>query len=300
MDDTTFWTLAIFIFIIVIFILWLFFGGHEYQFTGLNFLNINDSTNKPIDNSIESSDESSSDNETACNDILVKSMKSQKESNSINSIGSIDKIDLIKSQKEIKHESSSYIMMPTVIKKLPSLDLNYYLDNDIILKKFSNLPKKKHMKPRKTANESRGEQICRNILQVYFDKPFVSIRPDFLVNTETNVNLELDCFNEELNLALEYNGYQHYVFPNKFHKTLQDFEDQRRRDDLKVRVCERLSIYLIVVPYDIPYDRLPKYIEYFLPENVKYRRDNGIEDDTSNFYEDDNNSKKMKPKHGFI
>ena len=44
---------------------------------------------------------------------------------------------------------------------------------------------------------------------------FSPIRPNFLVDPQTNYKLELDGYNEELNIAFEYNGIQHYKFVKK-------------------------------------------------------------------------------------
>ena len=89
-----------------------------------------------------------------------------------------------------------------------------------------------------------------------------------MVNPETGKNLELDGYNSDLKLAFEYNGIQHYVYPNRFHKTVKEFEDQVRRDVFKKDACSLSGIYLIVIPYNIPYTDIPKYIEYYLPENA--------------------------------
>src|SRR5665648_148 len=95
----------------------------------------------------------------------------------------------------------------------------------------------------------KSEEKCRNILETLFNSEFPSVRPDFLKNPETKRKLELDCYNEELKLALEYSGKQHYIFPNHFHKTKEDFLKQIRRDDYKKRVCIYKGVKLIVVPY---------------------------------------------------
>ena len=69
-------------------------------------------------------------------------------------------------------------------------------------------------KRRAPPKESRGEAECRRVLQNMFKRPFNGARPDFLRNPVTggNFNLELDCFNSEMRLAVEYNGVQHYKY----------------------------------------------------------------------------------------
>lgn len=116
---------------------------------------------------------------------------------------------------------------------------------------------------------SRGEKICREFLEQHYGKPFPNCRPDFLRNPETGQNLELDCYNDELGIAVEYSGMQHYVYPNHCHKNYEQFEKQLRRDKFKLRQCEANNVYLIRVPYTIRFKDIPDYIYQRLPENRK-------------------------------
>ena len=115
--------------------------------------------------------------------------------------------------------------------------------------------------------DSKGEVECRRVLETIFKKPFNKARPDFLNNPVTggNFNLELDCFNEELGLAVEYNGVQHYKFVPFFHKNNEAFLNQKYRDDMKRRICKEHKIALIEVPYTVKVDD----IEYFLKSEIK-------------------------------
>ena len=112
----------------------------------------------------------------------------------------------------------------------------------------------------KRKNESNGEAICRAAFQAIYQLPFSSVRPNFLKNPETGRNLELDGYNEELGIAFEYNGKQHYVFPNCWHTTRDVFDAQIRRDIFKHEVCRRAGITLIPIPYTIPHVQLYDYI----------------------------------------
>ena len=71
-------------------------------------------------------------------------------------------------------------------------------------------------------------------------------RPCWLRNT-TGYAMELDMVCPELNIAVEYNGRQHYFFPNDFHKTRQEFDDQVKRDDLKRTLCARKGMRLVEI-----------------------------------------------------
>lgn len=108
---------------------------------------------------------------------------------------------------------------------------------------------------------SSGETKCREYLEEIFDRSFDKIRPDWLNNPVTNCNLELDCYNDELKLALEYNGKQHYDFIPFFHKTKQNYQAQLYRDVIKRLTCEKMGIKLIEVPYTISLDSLPDFID---------------------------------------
>jgi hypothetical protein len=134
--------------------------------------------------------------------------------------------------------------------QIPSLlIILYYLwyskSNNIILQHY---PKYKR------------EEMCREILERHFNKPFPRVRPDFLKNPYTLRNLELDCYNDELKIALEYCGYQHYNYPNPFHKSKEEFEKLKERDKYKINTCKRLGIKLIIVPYWISDSELKDYI----------------------------------------
>ena len=121
---------------------------------------------------------------------------------------------------------------------------------------------------------SRGEYLCCYILEEIFHKPFYRVRPDFLKNPETGYNLEIDCYNEELKLGVEYNGETHNKWPNYTGQTFEDFTKQVRRDQFKVDQCDRAGVYLITVPSSVPESCMKKYIEYLLPWNVKAREKN--------------------------
>lgn len=104
---------------------------------------------------------------------------------------------------------------------------------------------------RKEGFESRGEKRTREFLESYFGRPFTKARPDFLNNDVTGgrYNMEIDCFNEELKLGVEYNGQQHYNYIPYFHATKDAFYNQKYRDKLKKIYCMERGITLIEIPY---------------------------------------------------
>lgn len=116
---------------------------------------------------------------------------------------------------------------------------------------------------------SKGEIECRKVLQEIFGRSFNKARPDFLRNPVTGgyFNLELDCFDSELRIAVEYNGIQHYQYVSYFHKNKEAFLNQKYRDDMKRRICRENGILLIEVPYTVKNEEIRSYIEAELTRN---------------------------------
>jgi hypothetical protein len=115
--------------------------------------------------------------------------------------------------------------------------------------------------------DSAGERECRRVLQELFNQPFNRARPNFLRNPiNKKFNLELDCYNENYNLAVEYNGAQHYKFIPYFHKNREAFLNQKYRDELKKRLCNENNVMLIEVPHTVKIKDIKKYLMKKLAE----------------------------------
>lgn len=120
-----------------------------------------------------------------------------------------------------------------------------------------------YYKPSKTKKkkESKGEFICRGVLEDYFGVPFPNQRPSYMFNNTTKKPLELDCFNENLRLAVEYSGIQHYKYTPYFHRNgPEDFRKQVERDELKRKICKKLGIKLIEIPYTVSHKKIKPYL----------------------------------------
>ncbi len=116
---------------------------------------------------------------------------------------------------------------------------------------------------------SHGERICCQVMEEITGKPFGTVRPNFLKNPETGRNLEIDCYNHELRIGVEYNGEQHYKWPNFTRHTYEQFIQQARRDQYKIGTCDDCGIYLITVPYTVNHDEIKQYIVDHLPPSIK-------------------------------
>ena len=95
---------------------------------------------------------------------------------------------------------------------------------------------------------SNGENMMRDLLEntIFPDKKFPTIRPEFLRNPETGWPLELDCYNEEMKLAFEFQGVQHYESIRRFGGEKR-FEQQHKKDQLKRELCLKEGIDLIEI-----------------------------------------------------
>jgi hypothetical protein len=95
---------------------------------------------------------------------------------------------------------------------------------------------------------SNGENMMRDLLEntIFPDKKFPTIRPEFLKNPETGWPLELDCYNDEMKLAFEFQGSQHYR-PIKRYGGQKRFEQQQKQDQLKRELCAEKKIVLIEI-----------------------------------------------------
>lgn len=104
-----------------------------------------------------------------------------------------------------------------------------------------------------------SERMCRAFFETIFEKSFLKIKPAWLRNEKGN-KMELDGYCEELKLAFEYNGIQHYKQNNFLHQN-QNFEQRKRDDSLKRMQCfNEKGIILIEVPYTIPENDMERYI----------------------------------------
>lgn len=108
---------------------------------------------------------------------------------------------------------------------------------------------------------SKGESKCKEFVEFFFQQPFDKCRPQFLQNPVTKENLELDMFNADLALGIEYNGAQHYNYNSFMHNNSKDkFYNQQYRDLIKKDLCEKNNIRLIVVPYTVQENQIASFL----------------------------------------
>ncbi len=102
-----------------------------------------------------------------------------------------------------------------------------------------------------------NEEKCRYIFQELFLKQFPK-------NRLVLDGLELDGYCEDLHLAFEYQGKQHYEFMVFFHQDdKNNFFKGQANDKKKIKLCRHKKIVLIVIPYWESYsdDNLVRFIK---------------------------------------
>lgn len=163
---------------------------------------------------------------------------------------------------------SQFVTLTNKIKELIDENNNLKRENRKLKTKIKDENAIAGIVEKKESDISEGEKKCKSVLKNKFPgHEFVTIRPDWLKNKKTKRNLELDLYCDKLKLAVEYNGEQHYKHSDYFHKK-KSLEDQVERDDIKIKLCKKMNIFLIVISYDDD-------IEVVLNRNLeKYKKTN--------------------------
>jgi hypothetical protein len=101
------------------------------------------------------------------------------------------------------------------------------------------------------------EDKVREIIERIFGEKFVKIRPEWLINPNTNRRLELDGYCDKIKVAFEYDGEFHY----EIHDTEEWKENVRKikiKDRIKDSICKKEGVFLIRISFKVK-DR-EKYI----------------------------------------
>lgn len=110
-----------------------------------------------------------------------------------------------------------------------------------------------------------SERACRVVFESLMKKPFPPARPSWL-KRRNGSQLQLDGFNEELSLAFEHQGIQHYKFVKRFHKNIKGFNLVQARDKEKLEICKNHHINLIYIPQVFSLTKLEDLAEFISNE----------------------------------
>lgn len=124
--------------------------------------------------------------------------------------------------------------------KPSSVEKEALMNIRIMHKKFERMKDKKSSKAERFIKDiinKKGLVYCK---EYSFKDLIGTIKPlrfDFAV-----------IYKDRLTL-IEYQGSQHYIYPNTFHKRKEDFDLQQNRDKQKKQYCEKHGIKLLEISY---------------------------------------------------
>lgn len=104
------------------------------------------------------------------------------------------------------------------------------------------------------------EEVCRQTLVEAFGKKFNKTRRLEWLKTAEGARMEIDCYDEELKIGVEYNGAQHYTEIKQWHRDDSAFQRQQERDKVKRQLCEEHGLTLIEVPYTVHIDKIRDFL----------------------------------------
>jgi len=112
-------------------------------------------------------------------------------------------------------------------------------------------------------NDSFHENYSRHIISKLFQQFFIKINPYWMYNPIQNSYLELDLYNKDLNIAIEYNGPCHY-FMNEKTKNENSYITLRAKDYIKQMLCIKNNICFITIPYFVDLLFIKLYISFII------------------------------------
>ena len=95
--------------------------------------------------------------------------------------------------------------------------------------------------------ESRGESKIGTFLKLNKIK---YIRQFKFNDCRDKYPLPFDFYLPKYNTLIEYNGIQHYRYTPIFHRNVHGFEQQQKRDNIKINYCEINNINLLIIKYN--------------------------------------------------
>jgi hypothetical protein len=112
-------------------------------------------------------------------------------------------------------------------------------------------PKNKAKKPVET--RWKGEVKLFDILNYLLPKCHYCINGYYSwLPSPNGAPMQLDWYSDELGLAFEYEGIQHYKYIKHFHKSKTEFKYLQECDKLKEKYCKLEGVVLVKIKYTMP------------------------------------------------
>lgn len=109
--------------------------------------------------------------------------------------------------------------------------------------------------PRRTRSEANVIRIFERLT----GKRFNTVHPKWLTSKKSGHSLELDGYNEELKIAVEFSGPLHTKwYPNE--EPYERYFERILRDRYKLERCKEMGVSLIVVDMRVPLHHLTEYV----------------------------------------
>ena len=113
-----------------------------------------------------------------------------------------------------------------------------------------------------------SERLCRAVMEHLYSARFPRQRPKWLLS-DKGTAMELDGYNEDLGLAFEYQGIQHYKPVLKFKLDSARLIEVQQRDQLKEIRCVLQNVTLLKIPYTVAHHNLEEFIRNELRQRGK-------------------------------
>lgn len=117
---------------------------------------------------------------------------------------------------------------------------------------INNAYKKAGLEERKSGDSQFATWVINRIGGILNEEPELEKRFDWLRSPTTNRHLPIDGYFPKANIAVEYNGPQHYHLNNFYHNSENDLYLRKVVDELKSRMIREKGIKLIVIDYREP------------------------------------------------
>jgi hypothetical protein len=95
-------------------------------------------------------------------------------------------------------------------------------------------------------SQGLGERLTRKAFEDICMKPFPKIRPNWLIN-QRGKQMELDGYNEEIGIAFEHQGTQHYEV-SYFSPSIEILNRRKSDDAQKLALCLKNRVKLFFIP----------------------------------------------------